>query len=112
MGGIWTSEQLIAGCDVILLPKVQAEDLAEMLVGQIIWGWPHCVQDSALTQVAIDRRLTLIALEAVNHWQVDGGFGLHVFVGRRTSWLATVQFCTQCNWRASRAAMAAASAPR
>jgi alanine dehydrogenase len=79
VGGIWTREQLIAGCDVILLPKVQAEDLGEMLVGQIIWGWPHCVQDTALTQVAIDRRLTLIAFEAMNHWQADGGFGLHVF---------------------------------
>jgi hypothetical protein len=79
VGGIWTREQLIGGCDVILLPKVQADDLAEMLVGQIIWGWPHCVQDTFLTQVAIDRRLTLIAFEALNHWQADGGFGLHVF---------------------------------
>jgi hypothetical protein len=37
------------------------------------------VQDFALTQEAIDRRLTLIAFEAMNHWQADGGFGLHVF---------------------------------
>ena len=74
-----TREQLIADCDVILLPKVQAEDLAEFKTGQVVLGWPHCVQDSALTQVAIDRRLTLIAFEAMNHWQADGGFGLHVF---------------------------------
>ena len=79
VGGIRTREQLIADCDVILLPKVQAEDLAELHVGQVVWGWPHCVQDSALTQIAIDRRLTLIAFEAMNHWQPDGGFGLHVF---------------------------------
>ena len=79
VGGIRTREELIAGCDVILLPKVQAEDLAELNVGQVVWGWPHCVQDAALTQVAIDRRLTLIAFEAMNHWQADGGFGLHVF---------------------------------
>jgi alanine dehydrogenase len=79
VGGIRNREQLIAGCDVIMLPKVQAEDLAEMLVGQIIWGWPHCVQHAALTQTAIDRRQTLIAFEAMNHWQPDGGFGLHVF---------------------------------
>jgi hypothetical protein len=50
-----------------------------MLVGQIIWGWPHCVQDTALTQIAIDRRLTLIAFEAMHHWQADGGFAVHVF---------------------------------
>ena len=79
VGGIGTREQLIADCDVILLPKVQAEDLAELNVGQVVWGWPHCVQDAALTQIAIDRRLTLIAFEAMNHWQADGGFGLHVF---------------------------------
>jgi len=79
VGGIRTREQLIAACDIILLPKVQAEDLTELNVGQVVWGWPHCVQDAALTQIAIDRRLTLIAFEAMNHWQPDGGFGLHVF---------------------------------
>ncbi|MGB2922924.1 MAG: N(5)-(carboxyethyl)ornithine synthase [Mycobacterium sp.] len=79
VGGIRSREQLIADCDVVLLPKIQADDLAEMRVGQTIWGWPHCVQDPALTQVAIDRQLTLIAFEVMNHWQSDGGFGLHVF---------------------------------
>jgi alanine dehydrogenase len=79
VGGIRTRQQLIDGCDIVLLPKVQAEDLAEFNVGQIVWGWPHCVQDAALTQIAIDRRLTLIAFEAMNHWRADGGFGLHVF---------------------------------
>jgi alanine dehydrogenase len=79
VGGIRTRAQLIADCDVVLLPKLQASDLTDMRVGQIIWGWAHCVQDPALTQVAIDRRLTLVAFEAMNHWQADGGFGLHVF---------------------------------
>ncbi|MDT5012966.1 MAG: hypothetical protein QOH57_4583 [Mycobacterium sp.] len=79
VGGIRTREQLIAGCDIVLLPKVQAQDLAELVVGQVLWGWPHCVQNPTLTQIAIDRRLTLIAFEAMNHWQPDGGFGLHVF---------------------------------
>ncbi|WP_232006206.1 hypothetical protein [Mycobacterium sp. 852013-50091_SCH5140682] len=60
------------------MPKVQAEDLSELNVGQVVWGWPHWVQDPALTQVAVDRRVTLIAFEAMNHWQADGGFGLHV----------------------------------
>lgn len=79
VGGIRTRDELIDECGVILLPKVQAGDLSAMCEGQIVWGWPHCVQDTALTQVAIDRRLTLIAFEAMNHWQSDGGFGLHVF---------------------------------
>ncbi|GLZ29327.1 hypothetical protein Lesp02_15170 [Lentzea sp. NBRC 105346] len=32
-----------------------------------------------LTQTAIERRLTLIAFEAMNHWTADGSFSLHVF---------------------------------
>lgn len=79
VGGLGTRAELIAESDVILLPKVLASDLADMRVGQTVWGWPHCVQDAALTQIAIDRRLTLIAFEAMNHWTVDGGFALHVF---------------------------------
>jgi alanine dehydrogenase len=79
VGGIRTREELFADCDVILLPKVQAADLAECREGQVVWGWPHCVQDRELTQVAIDRKLTLIAFEVMNHWRSDGGFGLHVF---------------------------------
>src|SRR5690606_7120831 len=79
LGGVRTRAELIAECDVILLPKVQSEDLAELRDGQIVWGWPHCVQDAVLTQEAIDRRLTLIAFEAMNHWARDGSFLLHVF---------------------------------
>ncbi|USQ75634.1 N(5)-(carboxyethyl)ornithine synthase [Ornithinimicrobium cryptoxanthini] len=79
LGGVRTRARLIVECDVILLPKVQAEDLAELRDGQIVWGWPHCVQDPVLTQEAIDRRLTLIAFEAMNHWARDGSFLLHVF---------------------------------
>lgn len=72
-------EEVIANADVILLPKPQAADLAELRDGQILWGWPHCVQDRAITQLAIDKKLTLIAFEVMNHWKSDGGFGLHVF---------------------------------
>ncbi|MEO7269669.1 MAG: N(5)-(carboxyethyl)ornithine synthase [Knoellia sp.] len=79
LGGVRTRDELIAECDIILQPKVQSEDLAELLDGQIVWGWPHCVQDQALTQEAIDRKLTLIAFEAMNHWARDGSFLLHVF---------------------------------
>ncbi|MBI9116112.1 N(5)-(carboxyethyl)ornithine synthase [Sanguibacter suaedae] len=71
--------EVVASSDVVLLPKPQASDLEDLRPGQTLWGWPHCVQDPALTQVAIDERLTLIAFEAMNHWASDGGFGLHVF---------------------------------
>jgi alanine dehydrogenase len=79
VAGMRTREQLIADSDVILLPKPLAQDLAELRPGQVLWGWPHCVQDEKLTQLAIDRHLTLIAFEAMNHWATDGAFNLHVF---------------------------------
>jgi alanine dehydrogenase len=79
VAGLRSREQLIADCDVILLPKPLQEDLEELREGQVLWGWPHCVQDEKVTQLAIDRRLTLIAFEAMNHWTTDGSFNLHVF---------------------------------
>ncbi|MDQ2586775.1 N(5)-(carboxyethyl)ornithine synthase [Saccharothrix yanglingensis] len=79
VAGLRSREELIAECDVVLLPKPLAEDVAELREGQVLWGWPHCVQDAELTQLAVDRRLTLIAFEAMNHWNPDGSFGLHVF---------------------------------
>jgi alanine dehydrogenase len=79
VAGLGNREEIIAESDVVLLPKPQASDLEEFRDGQVLWGWPHCVQDGAMTQVAIDKQLTLIAWEAMNHWSASGGFGLHVF---------------------------------
>jgi alanine dehydrogenase len=79
VAGIAPREQLIAECDVILLAKPEPEDLAELRTDQVLWGWPHCVQNRELAQEAIDRRQTLIAFEAMNHWRADGSFKLHVF---------------------------------
>ena len=42
-------------------------------------GAGRCVQDYAVTQLAIDRRLTLIAWEAMHYWTAGGSFGGHVF---------------------------------
>jgi len=79
VAGFASRDEILARSDVVLLPKPQHEDVAAMRAGQVLWGWPHCVQDPVLTQLAIDRRLTLIAFEAMNHWTRDGAVGLHVF---------------------------------
>lgn len=79
VAGLRSREELIETCGIILLPKPLAKDLTELRVGQVLWGWPHCVQDPELTQTAIDSRLTLIAWEAMNHWTNGGFFNLHVF---------------------------------
>ncbi|WP_405909468.1 MULTISPECIES: N(5)-(carboxyethyl)ornithine synthase [unclassified Streptomyces] len=79
VAGLRSREQLIAECDVLMLPKPMHEDVAELRRGQVLWGWPHCVQDDTMTQLAIDRQLTLIAWEAMNHWTSTGAFSVHVF---------------------------------
>jgi alanine dehydrogenase len=79
VGGLAGREELLASCDVLVLPKPLPEDLETLRPGQVVWGWPHCVQDRRMTQLAIDRRLTLIAWEAMNHWTDDGHFSVHVF---------------------------------
>jgi alanine dehydrogenase len=79
VGAMADRAEVIARADVVLLPKPQAADLEDLRDGQTLWGWPHCVQDRAITQLAIDKSHTLIAWEAMNHWRDDGSFGLHVF---------------------------------
>jgi alanine dehydrogenase len=79
VAGISSREEIIAISDVVLLPKPTLDDVASLRDGQVLWGWPHAVQDPQLTQICIDKRLTLIAWEAMNHWTPSGGFVVHVF---------------------------------
>ncbi|GAA2245026.1 hypothetical protein GCM10010401_17900 [Rarobacter faecitabidus] len=79
VGRVTERADVIESADVLLLPKPQAADVAAMPAGRVLWGWHHCVQDAGMTQTAIDRRLTLIAFEAMNHWTRRGDFSLHVF---------------------------------
>lgn len=79
VGRVAERSEVIASADVLLVPKPQMCDVSSIPTGGVLWGWPHCVQDSALTQTAIDRHLTLIAFESMNHWTGRGDFSLHVF---------------------------------
>jgi alanine dehydrogenase len=79
VAGFATREELVEQSDVVLLLKPQLEDVDALKEGQTLWGWPHCVQSAELTQLAIDKSLTLIAFEAMNHWTRDQAVGLHVF---------------------------------
>lgn len=72
-------ERLLESCDVLVLPKPIAADLARLPEGSVLWGWVHCVQDVEITQLAIDRRLTLIAWEEMHRRNGDGSFERHVF---------------------------------
>ncbi len=77
--GIKSRDELFATCDIILLPKPTDQDFASFRDGQILWGWPHCVQGTPITQLGIDKRLTYIAWEEMHHWNDDGTYTGHVF---------------------------------
>lgn len=78
VGRVAERAEVIASADILLLPKPQAAEVTAIPEGRVLWGWPHCVQDAQMTQTAINRRLTLIAFEAMNHWTRRGDFSLHV----------------------------------
>ncbi|NRB50895.1 MAG: alanine dehydrogenase [Saprospiraceae bacterium] len=77
--GIRTRAELLEHCDVALLAKPVHKDFEDMKEGTIHWGWPHCVQQRDITQTAIDRKLTLIAWEAMHSWSAGGEWQLHTF---------------------------------
>lgn len=47
----------------IVLPKPVEADFLEMQAGARVWGWIHSVQQSNITDIAIDKKMDLIAWE-------------------------------------------------
>lgn len=79
VGALASRQEIFDRADIVLLPKPTLGDLQMMRDDQILWGWPHVVQDHDLAQISIDKRLTLIAWEQMNHWTPAGDFMVHVF---------------------------------
>jgi len=79
VAGVASRAEIIAAADVVLLPKPTRADMEALRYGQVLWGWPHAVQDETLTQISIDKRLSVIAWEVMNHWAPNGEFASHVF---------------------------------
>ncbi len=78
-GGIATRHELLADVGRVIIPKPVLSDLQELRKGGILWGWPHCVQQRNITQIAIDRKQTLIAFEDMFAWGPNGQIGRHTF---------------------------------
>jgi alanine dehydrogenase len=95
-GAIACREKMLVECDLIVLPKPEPEDLARMKPHHVLFGWAHVVQQKAMTQWAIDRRLTIIAWEAMHHWSEAGEKLLHVFYkNNEIAGYAAVLHCLQ-----------------
>jgi alanine dehydrogenase len=78
-GGIATRHEILADIGKVIITKPVLADLHELREGGTLWGYVHCVQQQDITQAAIDRRLTLIALEDMFVWGPNGQIGRHTF---------------------------------
>jgi len=78
-GGIATRHALLADIGKVIIAKPVLADLHELREGGMLWGYAHCVQQRDITQAAIDRKLTLIALEDMFVWGPNGQMGRHTF---------------------------------
>lgn len=72
-----TRDELFKQSDLIILPKPMVEDLRQMKDNQIICGWTHAVQQREITDIAIEKKLTLMAWEEMNHTSKSGK--MHIF---------------------------------
>jgi alanine dehydrogenase len=78
-GGIALRHELLANVGNVILAKPVPADLQELREGGILWGYPHCVQQESITQIAINRKQTLIAFEDMYVWGPDGQIGRHTY---------------------------------
>jgi len=78
-GGITSRHEILANANITIIAKPVPQDLQELREGGVLWGYPHCVQQRAMTQMAIDRKQTLIAFEDMFVWGPKGEVGRHTF---------------------------------
>lgn len=78
-GGVAPRSALLSELGNVIVAKPTLSDLQELREGGILWGYPHCVQQRAITQAAIDRKLTLVAFEDMFVWSPSGQVGRHTF---------------------------------
>ncbi len=78
-GGVATRHYVLAEIGMVIINKPVLEDLQELREGGTLWGYVHCVQQQELTQIALDRKQTLIAFEDMYVWSPIGIVGRHTF---------------------------------
>ncbi|MEQ6119590.1 N(5)-(carboxyethyl)ornithine synthase [Reichenbachiella sp. MALMAid0571] len=78
-GGVASRSELLFDIGSVIIAKPILSDLEELKEGGILWGYPHCAQQNAITQIAIDKKLTLIAFEDMFVWGPNGQVGRHTF---------------------------------
>lgn len=78
-GGVATRSEILSDIGSAIIAKPVLSDLEALKEGGMIWGYPHCAQQAQITQIAIDKKLTLIAFEDMYVWSPTGQMGRHTF---------------------------------
>ena len=78
-GGTAMRHELLSEVGTVIIAKPVLADLQELREGGTLWGYVHCVQQPEITQLALDRKQTLIAFEDMYIWSPDGHVGRHTF---------------------------------
>jgi alanine dehydrogenase len=79
VGGLASRDELLENLDVAIIAKPVLADFEQLREGGVLWGYPHCTQSTQVTQIAIDRKQTLIAFEDMFVWGPEGQVGRHTF---------------------------------
>jgi len=72
-------DEIYRRCDVVVNFKPVQADFEAVREGGVFWCCPHFVQQYGFTQAAIDRRLTVIAIESMHIWGERGDKVMHAF---------------------------------
>jgi len=78
-GSTMDREELLSDIGNVIVAKPVLSDLQSLRKGGMLWGYPHCTQQYSITQVAIERNLTLISFEEMFVWGPKGQIGRHTF---------------------------------
>jgi alanine dehydrogenase len=62
-------KEIFEMADLIILAKPTPADFPFFRPHQILWGWPHCVQNPGITDIGIKNNMTFIAWEAMFKWR-------------------------------------------
>ena len=79
VGGLASRDELLENMDAVIVAKPVLDDFEQLREGGVLWGYPHCTQQWQVTQVAVNRKQTLIAFEDMFVWGPEGQVGRHTF---------------------------------
>ncbi|PWW38518.1 alanine dehydrogenase [Idiomarina loihiensis] len=79
VGGLASRDELLETMNTVVIAKPVLADFEQLRIGGVLWGYPHCTQQREVTQIAIDRKQTLIAFEDMYVWGPQGQVGRHTF---------------------------------